>query len=55
MGVSSNIILSKDLIENIARTSPKNAAELKALMVDYPCRYDLLSADILKALQKETL
>jgi ribonuclease D len=55
MGVSSNIVLSKDLIEDIARTSPKNAAELKVLMVDYPCRYDLLSADILKALQKETL
>jgi ribonuclease D len=55
MGVSSNIILSKDLIENIARTSPKNAAELKALMVDYPCRYDLFSTNILKALQKETL
>jgi ribonuclease D len=55
MGVSSNIVLSKDLIEDIVRTSPKNAAELKVLMVNYPCRYDLFSADILKALQKETL
>ena len=54
MGVSSNIVLSKDLIESIARTFPKNAAELKSLMTDYPCRYDLFSADILKALQKET-
>jgi ribonuclease D len=55
MGVSSNIVLSKDLIENIAKTFPKNAAELKLLMNDYPCRYELFSADILKTLSKETL
>ncbi len=55
MGVSSNIVLSKDLIENIAKTHPKNAAELRVLMVDYPCRYELFSTDILKVLQKETL
>ena len=55
MGVSSNIVLSKDLIENIAKTHPKNAAELKVLMIDYPCRYELFSTDILKVLQKETL
>ena len=54
MGVSSNIVLSKDLIEHIAKTFPKNAAELQVLMVDYPCRYDLFNTDILKALQKET-
>ena len=54
MGVSSNIVLSKDLIERIAKTFPKNAAELQVLMVDYPCRYDLFNTDILKALQKET-
>jgi ribonuclease D len=54
MGVSSNIVLSKDLIERIAKTFPKNTAELQVLMVDYPCRYDLFNADILKALQKET-
>ena len=54
MGVSSNIVLSKDLIEHIAKTFPKNAAELQVLMVDYPCRYDLFNSDILKALQKET-
>jgi len=55
MGVSSNIVLSKDLIENIAKTYPKNATELRVLMVDYPCRYELFSTDILKVLQKETL
>ena len=55
MGVSSNIVLSRDLIEGIAKTFPKNTAELKTLMVDYPCRFELFSADILKTLQKETL
>ncbi len=55
MGVSSNIVLSKDLIESIGKTFPKNAAELKALMADYPCRYELFGADILKVLHKETL
>ncbi len=55
MGVSSNIVLSRDLIESIAKNFPKNAAELKTLMVDYPCRFELFSADILKTLQKDTL
>ena len=53
MGVSSNIVISKDLIERIAKTIPKTAAELQALMLDYPCRFDLFGADILKALPKE--
>lgn len=55
MGVSSNIVLSKDLIEIIARTFPKDAAELKVLMAEYPFRYDLFGNAILKALQKEVL
>ena len=55
MGVSSNIVLSKDLIESVAKTCPKNAAELKTLMADYPCRFELFGADILKTLQKEML
>ena len=54
MGVSSNIVLSKDLIEHIAKTFPKNTSELQVLMLDYPCRYELFSADILKTIQKET-
>lgn len=55
MGVSSNIVLSKDLMESIAKTHPKTVEELKVLMADYPCRYELFSAEILKVLRKETL
>ena len=53
MGVSSNIVLSKDLIEHIAKTFPKNSAELQILMADYPCRFERFGAEILKVIQKE--
>ncbi|MEA4811506.1 MAG: HRDC domain-containing protein [Anaerolineaceae bacterium] len=53
MGVSSNIVLSKDLIDKMAKENPKTSSELQALMADYPCRYALFGQDILAILQKD--
>jgi ribonuclease D len=50
MGVQSDIVLPRDILEDIAGRKPKGALELKELMEDVPWRYDHFGGEILKVI-----
>ena len=45
--VPSDVILPRDLMENIAESGPQNADELRELMKDCPVRFSLFGDEIL--------
>lgn len=49
--VPSDVILPKDILENIASANPKNKEELKAIMVEIPWRFHRFSDQILSVIQ----
>ena len=53
MGVQSDIILPRDILENIVGAKPSNSEELKSLMAEIPWRYEHFGADILEVIQRE--
>ena len=48
MDVASDVILPRDVMENIAEIGPKNDAELEKLMKDVPARYRRFGKEILE-------
>lgn len=48
MNVASDVILPRDILEEIAEAGPKNDAELKELMKDVPARYCRFGKEILE-------
>jgi len=50
MGVQSDIILPRDILENIAGSNPKDRDELQTEMADIPWRYEHFSKEILKVI-----
>jgi len=55
MKVQSDIILPRDVLEQIAATRPRNSAELEALMQSIPWRFSQYGSEILKAIAKGKL
>jgi len=55
MKVQSDIILPRDVLEQIAATRPRNSAELEALMQSIPWRFSQYGREILKAIAKGKL
>lgn len=55
MKVQSDIILPRDVLEQIAVTHPRNPAELEALMQSIPWRYSQYGSEILKVIAKGKL
>jgi ribonuclease D len=53
MGVQSDIILPRDILENIVGAKPSNSEELQSLMVEIPWRYEHFGVDILEVIQRE--
>ena len=54
MGVQSDIILPRDILEDIAGAKPANPEELQTLMAEIPWRYEHFGAEILAVVQRET-
>jgi ribonuclease D len=52
MKVQSDIILPRDVLEQIADSRPKNLSELKALMRSIPWRFSQFGSEILKVVSK---
>ena len=52
MGVQSDIVLPRDILEDIALRKPKNAPELKEVMEEVPWRFDHFSSEILQVITK---
>ena len=52
MGVQSDIVLPRDILEDIAGQKPKDASELKVLMTEVPWRFDHFGREILIVLQE---
>lgn len=50
MGVQSDIVLPKDILENIAGSHPKDVAELKVIMQDVPWRFRHYGEEILQVI-----
>jgi ribonuclease D len=50
MGVQSDIILPRDILENIAGRNPKDRVELQSEMADIPWRYEHFNEEILKVI-----
>jgi ribonuclease D len=53
MKVQSDIILPRDVLEQIAESRPKNLSDLKALMRSIPWRFSHFGREILKVVSKE--
>lgn len=53
MGVQSDIILPRDILENIVGAKPSNLEELQTLMAEIPWRYEHFGAEILAVIQRE--
>ena len=51
MGVESDVILPRDVMEAIAAANPRNLSELAPLMIDLPYRLSIHSEQILKAIK----
>jgi ribonuclease D len=45
--VPSDVILSRDIMEMIAETGPRNKAELQSIMMDYPARFRRFGDELL--------
>ncbi|NSW53867.1 MAG: HRDC domain-containing protein [Anaerolineae bacterium] len=54
MDVESDVILTRDIMENIAEQNPKNLQDLQPLMDIVPERYQQFGPDILNALDNHT-
>ncbi len=52
MKVQSDIILPRDVLEQIAATRPRNSAELEVLMRSIPWRFSQYGGEILKVIAK---
>lgn len=51
MGVESDVVLPRDVLEEIAVHNPRTLEELKALMVDFPYRFSHFGCQILERLK----
>jgi ribonuclease D len=52
MGVPSDVILPKDVLNRIARENPKNKQSLQKVMADVPYRYQQFADEIMKTLKQ---
>jgi ribonuclease D len=52
MGVLSDIVLPRDILEEIAARNPRDLRELEAIMVDVPWRFAHFRRDIIKVIEK---
>ena len=52
MGVESDVILPRDVMEAIAQADPRNLSQLTLLMKDLPYRLSTFGEQILKAIQQ---
>ncbi|MDK2980243.1 MAG: ribonuclease [Chloroflexota bacterium] len=52
MGVQSDIILPRDILEDIAGAKPANSEELQSLMAEIPWRYEHFGAEILTVVKQ---
>jgi ribonuclease D len=50
MGVESDVVLPRDVLETIADRNPRSVEELQAIMIDYPWRLNHFGQQILQAL-----
>lgn len=51
-GIVSNLVLSRDLLEKIARHNPQTMPELETLMEDYPLRFARFGGQLFDLLQR---
>jgi len=51
MGVQSDIILPRDILEDIAKRTPQDFAELREIMAEVPWRLERFGGDIMKKIQ----
>ena len=52
MGVQSDIVLPRDILEEIAAKNPRDLRELKVIMVEVPWRLARFGRDIIKVIEK---
>lgn len=52
LGVESDVVLSRDILEMIADKDPQNALILKEIMASVPVRYEQFGRSILESLEK---
>jgi ribonuclease D len=53
LGVQSDIILPRDILENIAGRNPENQSDLRLEMADIPWRYTHFGTEILEIIHQE--
>ncbi len=53
MGVQSDIILPRDILENIVGANPSNLEDLQSIMSEVPWRYKHFGSEILAVIQQE--
>lgn len=53
LGVQSDIVLPRDVLEAIAAAHPRNIEELQPIMADVPWRYEAFGRDIIKSIEKK--
>jgi ribonuclease D len=53
MGVQSDIVLPRDILENIAGKNPKNMEELRIEMTEIPWRFNHFGDEIMELITKE--
>ncbi len=52
LGVESDIVLPRDIMEEIARTEPRSPDQLQITLRDLPWRYNQYGTDILNVIRK---
>ena len=52
MGVQSDIILPREILDDIAAKHPKNKEELQCIMAEVPWRYERFGHDIIRIVEK---
>lgn len=55
LGVQSDIVLPRDVLEAIAAAHPRGMEELQPIMNDVPWRYEAFGRDIIKAIEKKKI
>ncbi len=53
LGVQSDIVLPRDVLEAIAAAHPRSTDELQPIMVNVPWRYEAFGRDIINAIEKK--
>jgi ribonuclease D len=53
MGVQSDIILPRDILEAIVGSNPQNQSDLRLEMADVPWRYSRFGAEILEVIHQD--